>query len=63
MSIASEITRIKGKVADSFTACGAKGATIPESEVIANLPTCIDSIPTGSQAVLGTKSITAKRNL
>ena len=59
MSIASEITRIKGKVADSFTACEAKGATIPESEVIANLPTCIDSIPTGSQAVLGTKAITA----
>jgi hypothetical protein len=59
MSIASEITRIKGKVADSFTACAAKGATIPESEVIANLPDCIASIPTGSQAVLGTKTITA----
>lgn len=47
MSILNQISRISGKVADSYTAVSNKGGTLPQSQVIANLPTAIASIPAG----------------
>lgn len=47
MSIASEIERISGNIADAYTALDAKGATLPESQNSANLADTIDSVPTG----------------
>ena len=49
MSIASEITRISGNIADAYTSLGAKGATLPASgsQNSANLADTIDTITTG----------------
>lgn len=49
MSIASEITRISGNIADAYTACNDKGATMPtaENQNSANLADTINSIPAG----------------
>ena len=47
MSIASEITRITTNIANAYTSCNNKGATMPVTQNSANLATCIDSIPTG----------------
>jgi hypothetical protein len=47
MTIASEITRITGNIADSYTAASAKGATMPATQNSDNLATCIASIPSG----------------
>jgi len=49
MSIASEITRISGNIADAYTSLDAKGATMPAagSQNSANLADTIDSIPAG----------------
>lgn len=58
MSIASEITRISGNVADAYTAANAKGATMPITQNSDNLATTIATIPTGTTPT-GTKSITA----
>lgn len=53
MSIASEITRISGNIADAYTACNGKGATMPSSasQNSDNLATCINSIQTGGGGV------------
>lgn len=48
MSIASEITRITGNIADAYTAASAKGATLPATQNSANLATTISSISGGS---------------
>ena len=47
MSVADEITRIKGNIASAYTAAGAKGATIPDVQNSANLAGCIDTITGG----------------
>lgn len=47
MTIASEITRINNNIANAYTACNDKGATMPVTQNSANLATCIDSIQTG----------------
>lgn len=49
MSIPSEINRLKQNVADSFTAVGNKGGTVPSSKVSDNLASAINSIPTGAE--------------
>lgn len=47
MTIASEITRINNNIANAYTSCNTKGATMPATQNSANLATCIDSIPAG----------------
>lgn len=47
MSIASEITRINNNIANAYTECNSKGATMPQIQNSANLSTTIASIPTG----------------
>lgn len=47
MSIASEILRISGNVADAYTACSNKGATLPVTQNSDNLASTIASISTG----------------
>lgn len=59
MTIASEITRINTNIANAYTACDGKGATMPATQNSANLATCIGSIQTGSTPTLITKNITA----
>lgn len=62
MSIASEITRITGNIADAYTACDNKGATMPVSQNSDNLATTIASIQTGSTPTLQTKNVTITEN-
>ena len=47
MTIASEITRINNNIANAYTACSSKGATMPLTQNSANLATCINSISSG----------------
>ena len=47
MTIASEIAKLISNLADCYTACTNKGATIPQDENFDNLATCIGSIPAG----------------
>lgn len=52
MSIASEITRISGNVADSLDAVAAKGVTVPSGSTSDDLPELIAAIPTGSGSAI-----------
>lgn len=47
MSIASEITRITGNIADSYTAISGKGGTLPANQNSDNLASAITTIPSG----------------
>ena len=47
MSIASAITAAQGKVADCYTAISNKGGTLPATQNLSNMPTAINSIPSG----------------
>ena len=47
MTIASEIQRIKTNIANAYTACDNKGATMPTTQNSANLANCINSIQGG----------------
>ena len=47
MTIASEITRINTNIANAYTACDNKGATMPVTQNSANLATTINSISGG----------------
>lgn len=47
MSIASAITAAQGRVADAYTAISNKGGTLPATQNLTNMPTAINSIPTG----------------
>ncbi|MBQ8481606.1 MAG: hypothetical protein IJ532_03645 [Alphaproteobacteria bacterium] len=47
MTIASEITRIKGNIAAAYTALSDKGATMPATQNSANLAATAASIPAG----------------
>ena len=58
LSIASEITRINTNIAAAYTACGNKGANLPQVQNSANLAVTISGISTGITP-LGTKSITS----
>lgn len=48
MSIASEINRIKSNIANAYTNCNLKGATMPDAQNSANLAETINSIASGS---------------
>lgn len=50
MTVASEISRITGNIADTYTAASGKGATMPATENSDNLATCIASIPSGGSS-------------
>lgn len=58
MSITSEINRIKGNIADAYTAADGKGATLPVTQNSANLASCISSITGGGITPTGTINIT-----
>ena len=58
MTIASEIQRIKDNIADAYTSCQSKGATMPATQNSDNLADCIDSISGGGGSTLITKTIT-----
>ncbi len=47
MSIASAITAAQGRVANAYTAVSNMGGTLPATQNLTNLPTAIESIPTG----------------
>jgi len=47
MSIATAITSAQGKVANAYTAISNKGGTLPATQNLANMPTAINSIPSG----------------
>ena len=47
MTITSEITRIKGNIAEAYTALSDKGATLPVTQNSANLANTVASIPAG----------------
>lgn len=51
MSIAGKILTIKGDIADAYTSCAAKGATMPEPDEQGadNLATTIESIPEATE--------------
>lgn len=57
MTIDSEILKLQTNLADSYTACNGKGATMPVSQNFDNLPDCIDSIQTGGGGGIDTKLI------
>lgn len=48
MSIATAITAAQTKVANAYTAVNSKGGTLPATQNLTNLPTAINSIPSGS---------------
>lgn len=60
MSIATAIANAQSKVADAYTACNSKGATMPAagSQNLSNLATTISSITTGSTPNLTALSVT-----
>lgn len=47
MSIATAIQNAQNKVAAAYSKCNDKGATMPATQDLSNLVTCIDSIQTG----------------
>ena len=47
MTIASAIVAKQQQVADAYTACDNKGATMPGTQNLTNLANCIGTIPTG----------------
>lgn len=48
MSIADAIVNAQNKIKAIYTKCKEKGATLPETQDLANLPATVDSIPAGS---------------
>ena len=53
MSIASEIQRIKNNIANAYTACTNKGATLPVTQNISNLASTISSISGNTSSKYG----------
>ena len=47
MTIQTEITRIQTNIANAYTACDNKGATLPQTQNSANLGDCVSSILSG----------------
>ena len=58
MSIASAITAAQGKVAAAYTAISNKGGTLPATQNLSNMPTAINSIPTGGSPNIQSLSVT-----
>lgn len=58
MSISSEIQKIISNLADCYTACSDKGATLPQEENLDNLATTISSITGGGGEYTGYKGYT-----
>ena len=56
MTISSELLKLQNNLEDSYTACNAKGATMPANQNFDNLPNCINSISSGMTLV--SKTIT-----
>lgn len=59
-NIADAITAAQGRVADCYTAISNKGGTLPATQNLANMPTAIGSIPTGS--TINNQDITITQN-
>lgn len=57
MSISSALQNAQQKVANAYTAVNNKGGTLPATQDLSNLPTAINTIPTGITPT-GTISIT-----
>ena len=57
MSIASEITRINNNIANAYTECNNKGATMPQTQNSTNLATTIASISGGSSVEIPEKDV------
>ena len=57
LSIASEIQRIQGNIADAYNACATKGATMPVTNNSASLANTIDSISAGGGGDVGALGI------
>lgn len=53
MSIASAISNAQQRVADAYTAISNKGGTLPATQNLTNMPTAINSIPTGASSKFG----------
>lgn len=58
MSIASAIQTKQQQVAAAYTACNNKGATLPSTQNLTNLATCIGTISGGSSPVITSLSVT-----
>ena len=48
-TLKAAILALKGRIADAYTAISAKGGTLPATQDSANLPSAIDSIPSGGE--------------
>ena len=63
MSVQTEITRIAGRIADSYAACDELGGTLPATQNSNNLADCIRTIPAGPQfTYTGTYEFTDEGN-
>lgn len=51
MSIATAIQNAQGKVAECYTAISNKGGTLPATQNLSNMPTAINSIPSGDSFI------------
>lgn len=51
MTIASALIAAQGRVADAYTAISNKGGTLPATQNLANMPTAINSIPSGGGGI------------
>ena len=58
MTIASEIQRIKTNIANAYTSCNNKGATMPTTQNSNNLASCVNSIPTATEPALVSLTVT-----
>lgn len=61
MTIQTEITRIQTNIANAYTACDNKGATLPQTQNSANLDDCVSSIPSGGGTPSGTTGVPLTR--
>lgn len=58
MSIASELQTLNDKILDAYDAVNDKGGTIPSAKNMANLPTAISTISTGSSTTIEALTVT-----
>ena len=50
MAISTELTKLNTNILNAYTKVGEKGGTVPANKNTSNLPSAIDSIPTGGSA-------------
>ena len=58
MSIASAIQNAQQKVSNAYTAVNNKGGTLPATQDLSNLPSAISAIPTATEPVLASLTVT-----